>query len=85
MSLFTRSLVLAIIVGAGCAGVQQPGVTNASGETVNSDGTICREETPTGSNISHTVCRNAETRTQDHEQAERAIRPRPVAAPAAGP
>ena len=69
-----RRICLALLLAGACAGPQAAGPQSnatpprAAGE--DPDAQECHEETPTGSNMSRTVCRSKLDNTMDHQGAQ---------------
>lgn len=68
-----RALVTAVLVLAACAASSPQGPTphQASSRRSEADaGLICRDETPTGTNFTHRVCRTPEEIEKQRQEAE---------------
>lgn len=68
------SLTFAVAFLVACSSAGRPAPRTSENTHVNSDGLICREETPTGTLFSHEVCRTPEQMADEHEQANAWIR-----------
>lgn len=78
--LLAGSLALSVLGGCAASSNKPEAETAQSGKG-NPD-MICHEESSTGSNISHTVCRPREVTEEDHDNAQRQLS-RPQSHPSA--